>query len=51
VVRLFADHQVSHGEFENGVYAVFQYSRQVPAKVRVFVDYFAAHFRDRLGPL
>jgi DNA-binding transcriptional LysR family regulator len=51
LVRLFPDHQVSHGEFENGVYAVFQQSRQVPAKVRVFIDYFAAHFKDRLGHL
>lgn len=51
LVRLFPDCQVSHGEFENGVYAVFQYSRQVPAKVRVFVDYFAAHFREKLGHL
>ena len=51
VVRLFPDHQVSHGEFENGVYAVFQQSRQTPAKVRVFIDYFAAYFRERLGPV
>lgn len=51
LVRLFPDHQVSHGEFENGVYAVFQQSRQTPVKVRVFIDYFAAYFKERMGPI
>ena len=51
VLRLFPEHQATHGEFENGVYAVFQQSRQIPAKVRVFIDYFAAHFREVLGPI
>lgn len=51
LVRLFPDHEVSYGEFENGVYAVFQTARQVPAKVRVFIDYFASYVKERLGPI
>lgn len=49
LVRLFPEYRVSHLEFDNGIYAVFQQSRQVPTKVRVFVDYIAAHFKEHLG--
>lgn len=49
VVRLFPEYQASHIEFDNGVYAVFQQSRQAPSKVRVFVDFIAGYFKDRFG--
>ena len=49
VVRLFPDHEASHIEFDNGVYAVFPQSRQAPTKVRVFVDFIAGYFKERLG--
>jgi DNA-binding transcriptional LysR family regulator len=48
LVRLFPEYRVSHIEFDNGVYAVFQQARQVPSKVRVFVDYIACYFKDHL---
>ena len=35
-------------EFDIGIYAVFQHATQIPTKVRVFVDYIAAHFEERL---
>lgn len=47
--QLLPDHRTSHVEFENGVYAVFQHSRYVLSKVRVFVDYLAGYFKCRLG--
>jgi DNA-binding transcriptional LysR family regulator len=37
---------VSHIEFDNGVYAVFQKSRHVSAKVRAFIDFLAATFKE-----
>lgn len=46
LVRLLPQYKVSHIEFDNGIYAVFQQSRQVPSKVRVFIDYLAGYFRD-----
>ena len=49
LIRLFPEYRVSHIEFDNGVYAVFQQSRQVPSKIRVFVDYLAAYFKEELG--
>lgn len=49
LVRLFPEFRVSHIDFDNGVYALFQQSRQVPSKVRVFVDYIAGYFKERLG--
>lgn len=49
VVRLFPEYRASHIEFDNGVYAVFQQSRQAPSKVRVFVDFIAGYFKERLG--
>lgn len=48
LVRLLPDYQASHIEFDNGVYAVFQHATQVPSKVRVFVDYIAGYFKERL---
>jgi DNA-binding transcriptional LysR family regulator len=48
LVRLFADYRVSHIEFDNGIYAVFQQSRQVSSKVRVFIDYLASYFKEQL---
>lgn len=48
--RLFPDHRVSHTEFDNGVYAVYQRSRHMSPKIRVFVDFIGAVFRDLDGP-
>ncbi len=47
--RLFPDHRVSHVEFDDGVYAVYQRSRHMSPKIRVFVDFIGAVFRDREG--
>lgn len=49
LVRLFPEHQVSHIEFENGVYAVYQKTRQATTKVKLFVDHLALAFRERLA--
>ena len=46
LVRLFPDHRVSFLEFENGVYAVYQRSRFMSAKVRLLVE----HLGTLLGP-
>lgn len=45
--RLFPRHRVSHVEFENGIYVVYQQNRHLSAKVRLFVDFLATLFRDR----
>jgi len=47
--RLLPHYRISHVEFDNGVYAVFQKSRHMSAKVRVFIEFLAATFRERLG--
>ena len=48
LVRVLPGYQASHIEFDNGIYAVFQHADQIPTKVRVFVDFIAAHFKERL---
>jgi len=48
LVRLLPEYRVSHIEFDNGIYAVFQKSRHMSAKVRVFIDYLAEAFEKRL---
>lgn len=47
--HLFPDHRATHMEFENGVYAVYQKSRHMSAKVRVFIDFLATLFKTQLG--
>ena len=49
LVRILGDYKASHIEFDNGIYAVFPHNRQVPSKVRVFVDYIAAYMKAQLG--
>lgn len=49
LVRLFPKYQVTHMEFENGVYAVYQKTRQATTKVKLFVDHLASVFRERLA--
>ena len=44
--RLLPDYRVSHIEFDNGIYAVFQQSRHMSAKVRAFIDFLAETFRE-----
>ena len=43
--RLLPSYRVSHVEFDNGVYAVFQKSRHISAKVRAFIDFLTATFK------
>ena len=45
LVRLFPEYRVSHLEFENGVFAVYQRSRHLSARVRVFIDFLVELFR------
>jgi DNA-binding transcriptional LysR family regulator len=44
--RLFPEWRASHAEFDNGVYAVYQKSRHVTGKLRVFLDFLASLFRE-----
>lgn len=44
LVRLFPQYKVSFLEFDNGIYAVYQRSRYMSAKVRLFVDHLVALF-------
>jgi DNA-binding transcriptional LysR family regulator len=49
--RLLPQYSVSHMEFDNGVYAVFQKDRHMSAKVRAFIDFLAGALPERLsGP-
>lgn len=48
LVRLLPDYRVSHIEFDNGVYAVYQRAL-MSAKVRAFIDFLAATFERRAG--
>jgi DNA-binding transcriptional LysR family regulator len=47
LVRLLPTYRISHTDFDNGVYAVYQQIRLRSAKVRVFVDFVAELFRSR----
>jgi len=47
--RLFADHRVSYTEFDNGIYAVYQQTHRTLAKVRVFIEFLADLFEQRLA--
>ena len=46
--RILPGYRASHVEFDNGIYAVFQKSRHMSAKVRAFIDYLAEAFEERL---
>lgn len=48
--RLFPDHRVSYTEFDNGIYAVYyQRTQKTLAKIRVFIEFLAALFEERLA--
>jgi len=47
--RLFSGHRVSYTEFDNGIYAVYQQTSKTLAKVRVFIEFLAALFEERLA--
>lgn len=49
LINLFPEYAASHVEFDNGIYAVFQPTRHLATKVRVFIDYIAAYFKAELG--
>lgn len=44
LVRVFADYRIAHDTGDGAIYAVYPSGRYIPAKVRVFIDYMAAHF-------
>ena len=44
--RLLPNYRISHIEFDNGVYAVYQKSRNLSAKVRAFLDFLAATLKQ-----
>ncbi|WP_270938863.1 LysR family transcriptional regulator [Falsiroseomonas oryzae] len=46
LVRLLPEYRASHLEFENGVFAVYQRSRHLSARVRVFIDFLVGLFRE-----
>ena len=46
LVRLLPQFRISHIEFDNGVYAVYQRTLMT-AKVRAFIDFLAATFEER----
>lgn len=48
LVRLLPEYRVSYIDFDNGIYAVFQKSRHLSAKVRSFIDFLADTFAQRL---
>lgn len=48
LVRLFPEYTVSYSEFENGIYAVYLQTRHMPAKLRAFLDFLAALFREEV---
>ncbi|SEQ23944.1 transcriptional regulator, LysR family [Faunimonas pinastri] len=50
LVQVLSDYRVSYAAFENGIYAVYQPSRYMSAKVRLFVDFLAELCRRRLAP-
>ena len=50
LVELFAPYDVSHIEFENGVFAIYQSSRHVSAKLKVFVEFLSEAFRQHRLP-
>ncbi|CAH1690429.1 Transcriptional regulator, LysR family [Hyphomicrobiales bacterium] len=47
LVSILPGYRVSYGSFDNGVYAVYQQSRHLSAKVRAFVDFLAALLREQ----
>jgi DNA-binding transcriptional LysR family regulator len=47
LVRLFADYRASYTTFDNGVYAVYQRSQHMTAKMRVFIAFVEELFRRR----
>ena len=46
LTALLSEFRVSYGAFETGVYAVYQRSRQMSAKVRLFLDFLTELFRE-----
>jgi DNA-binding transcriptional LysR family regulator len=42
--RLLPSYRISHVEFDNGVYAVFQQNRYMSAKMRAFLEFLVATF-------
>jgi len=47
LVRVLGEFRVSYAAFENGVFAVYQPSRYMSAKVRVFIDFLVALCKEK----
>lgn len=47
--RVLAQWQVTPTTFDHGIYAVYQRTRQIPPKIRVFVDYLVQALRGTPG--
>jgi DNA-binding transcriptional LysR family regulator len=47
--QVLPNYRASNEDFEDGIYAVFQKTRQRSTKVRVFVDFLAELFKHRLA--
>lgn len=49
LVRLLPGYRITNTSFDTGIYAVWLQTPQVPAKVRLYLDYLATHLQDRPG--
>jgi DNA-binding transcriptional LysR family regulator len=48
LLRVLPEYEITHMEFDNGIYAVFQRSPLMSAKTRVFIDFLASALAERL---
>jgi len=48
LVRVLDEYRITNTSFEDGIYATFLETAQVPAKVRVFLDYLTENLSGRL---
>jgi DNA-binding transcriptional LysR family regulator len=46
LLALLPEYKVSYGTFDYGIYAVYQQSRHMSAKLRLFVDFLSELFKD-----
>lgn len=49
LVRVLKEYRITNTSFEDGIYATFLETVQVPAKIRVFLDYLTENMSSRLG--
>jgi DNA-binding transcriptional LysR family regulator len=51
LVQLFPEYHVSHIDFENDIYAVYQRGRNMSPKIHAFVNFFAESLKTDVGRL